>query len=129
MCPTGVGSGDTTPLIAHTAGDRSQSTVRNFSVATAVSPPSLGLSPPMAGGDPVQDEEQNEYGIAGEVLSVLSAGRDPAQENLNNKSQTTQRLPAAGEPPSIATAREWALCKVQVVLFDIRTIDSRLVGP
>ena len=89
----------------------------------------------MAGGDPVQDEEQNEYGIAGEVLSVLSAGRDPAQENLNNKKssssvcQTTQRLPAAGEPPSIATAREWALCKVQVVLFDIRTIDSRLVGP
>ena len=34
MCPTGVGSGDTSPFIAaHTSGDTSQSTLRNFSVA------------------------------------------------------------------------------------------------
>ena len=51
----------------------------------------------------MQREEQNEFRRAGEVPSVLSALGCPAQNNINN-SQTTQRLPATGEPPLVATA-------------------------
>ena len=91
MSPTGVGSGETTLLsAAHTAGDTSQSTQRNFSVASAVPSSASGVSPPTAGGEAVQRDEQNELRTAGEVFSVFSAREDPAPNNLNNY-QTTQR--------------------------------------
>ena len=105
MYPTGVGSGDTTLLIAaHTAGDTSQSTPRNLPVASAVSSAASGFQL-TAGGDSTQREAQSEVRRAGEVFCVLSAKeRDLAQNNFN-KSQTTQRLPPAkGELPSVARA-------------------------
>ena len=106
MYPTGVGSGDTTLLVAaHNAGDTSQSTLRNFSVASAVSSLALGLSLPMAWRNPVQKEEQQEFRKAEEVPSVLSAGVDLVESNHHNI-YTTQRLPATEEQPSNATAGE-----------------------
>ena len=104
MHPIGVASGDTSLLVAaHTAGDTSQSTLRNFSVASAVSSSVLGLSPPRLGGSLCREmntfnlEEQEKY------FRSYQSGEDPAQNSLN-KSQTTQRLPSTGEPPSVATA-------------------------
>ena len=81
MCPTGVGSGDTTLLnAAHTAGDTSQSTLRNFAVTSAVSSSASGRSPPLAGGI----EKQNEFTRAGEVPSISSAVENPVQSNQQN---------------------------------------------
>ena len=58
LYPTAVGSGDSYLLIAaHTAGDTSQCTPRNFSVATAVSSSALGFSLPMAGWETPCKEE------------------------------------------------------------------------
>ena len=85
-----------------TAGDTSQLTLRNFSFASAVSSSASGISPPVAGGDPMQRIEQNKFRRAGEVPSVLPAKRGPAQNNINN-SQTTQRLQPSGEPHSVVT--------------------------
>ena len=75
-CRARVGAGDAAPLIAeHTAGDTSLCTLRKFSVASAVSSSVSGLSTPMAGGPYAK---HNEFRRAGEVPSVLSAGREPA---------------------------------------------------
>ena len=74
--PTGVGSGDTTLLIAtHTAGTTSsQSPLQNLSVESAVSSSAFfGDSQLTAGGDPMQREAQREFRRAGDALSVLSA--------------------------------------------------------
>ena len=58
--PTGAGSGDATRLIAaHNAGDSSRSTVRNVSVASAVSSSAFGFSPPMAGRNDMQKKNMN----------------------------------------------------------------------
>ena len=63
MYPTGVGSGDTTPLVAaDTARDTSQSTLRNFTVAGAVSSSTfVFLFLPMAGGTLMQKQERTSF--------------------------------------------------------------------
>ena len=72
MGPTFVGSGDTTLLMAtHAAGDTSQSTLQNLSVASAVSFSAFGFSHLTAGRDSVQREAQSEFGGAGKLPSVL----------------------------------------------------------
>ena len=101
--PTSVGSGDTTLLMAtDTAGNASQSTLQNLSVTSAVSSSAFGCSQLTGGRNPTQREERNEFRREGEIPSVLSAEEDNAQNNLK-KCQTTQRLQATREPPSIAT--------------------------
>ena len=51
----------------------------------------------------MQRKQQNEFRRAGEAPSVLSAGRDPAQNNLN-KSQTTQKNTSHRRLQWVATA-------------------------
>ena len=73
-----LGSAETALLFsAHTAGDTSQSTLRNFSVASTFSSSVSCFSVPMAGRNPVQRKEHNVIRRAGEVPSVLSAGGEP----------------------------------------------------
>ena len=67
--PKGLGSGDTTLLmVTHTAGNTSQSTPQNLTVASAVSSSAFGYSQLTDGGDPMQR--------GGEVPSVLSSRGD-----------------------------------------------------
>ena len=74
--PTGVGSGDTTLLMAtHIVGNTSQLTPQNLSVASAVSSSAFGSYQLTAGGDPMQCAAQSEFRRAAEACSVLSAGR------------------------------------------------------
>ena len=57
----------------------------------------------MAAGNLMQREEQDEFRKQEKYVPSDQPGRGPAENNLNN-SQTTQRLPATGESPSVATA-------------------------
>ena len=98
MCPTGVESGETSLLnAAHTAGDTSQSTLRYFcrerSFCFSIGSFSSDgwREAPRKEKNNMNSEEQEKY------LRSCQPGEDSAQNNLH-KSQTTQRLPAAGEP-------------------------------
>ena len=85
MCPTCVGSGDATLMIAaHTAGDTSQSAPQNLSVTSTVSSSAFGSSQLTTGGDTMQKEAQSEVRRAREAPLVFSAGEDPAQHNQQN---------------------------------------------
>ena len=70
--PTGVGSRDTTLLIAaHTTGDTSQSAPQNLSVTRTVSSSAFGYSQLTTGGDPMQREVQSDFrGTFGLLMDV-----------------------------------------------------------
>ena len=90
-----------------TAGNASQSTLQNLSVARAVSSSAFGCSQLTAGRKPTQREEQNEFRREGEIPSVLSAEEDNAQNNLKNVRphkdyelpENHRRLQQTGEGP------------------------------
>ena len=90
MCPTGTGSGDIPLLVA---ADRSQPTLRNVPARAR----SLERSAPMAWRkekNEMHEEEQEKY--------LRSCQPERTLCNPNNI-DTTQRLPATGDPPSVAT--------------------------
>ena len=98
MCPTGVESGETSLLnAAHTAGDTSQSTLRYFCRERSFCF-SIG-SFSSDGWRETLCKEKNNINLEEQEKCLRSCqpGEDPAKNSLH-KSQTTQRLPAAGEP-------------------------------
>ena len=117
MHPTGVGSGEATQLVTlHTAGDTSQSTLRKFSVVSAVSSSTLGFFLSDGRREPNAKKKEPEYRRAGEVPSVLSAGEILAQNNPNNTHATTC-IPATGEPRSITFVGETLCANLSMELF------------
>ena len=85
MCPTGIGSGDTTLLTAAHRCRHISVFSTTFSVASAVSLSASGsvFHFRWPGETPCKEKNKIDFKRAVEVLAVLSARGDPAQNNLN----------------------------------------------
>ena len=113
MYPTGVGSGDSTLL------DTSQTTLRNFSFPSAVWSSAIGFISSDGFAKPFA-KKKNNHNLEDQEKYFRSCQREePAESNPHN-TYTTQRLPATGEDPSVATAGRETLQGGSLALSPLR---------